>query len=137
MDKLHLKIGRSADNDLVVNNDLIDNYHLELFRDPDGNVFITDLDSTNGTTINGRKLLGYAQLNLGDKVVLGGQILFKWEKYAPQKEEQKIVEKTKEDLREQKLQQDKKEEFEKKTNKQLIVIYALVFVLLITLFVLL
>jgi pSer/pThr/pTyr-binding forkhead associated (FHA) protein len=137
VDKLHLKIGRSTDNDLVVNNDLIDNHHLELFRDSDGNVFITDLDSSNGTTINGRKLLGYAQLNLGDKVVLGGQILFKWEKYAPHQQVDKFTGLDKEDLREQKLQVEKKEEFEKKLKGQLIVIYAIVIILFVVLFILL
>ena len=49
MNKLHLKIGTSSSNELVLEEVGIDPHHLELFCDEYGNVFITDLKSTNGT----------------------------------------------------------------------------------------
>lgn len=51
-----IKIGRSEDNDVVIDNSSVSRYHLELFKDEEENVFITDLDSINGTTINGRRI---------------------------------------------------------------------------------
>jgi pSer/pThr/pTyr-binding forkhead associated (FHA) protein len=69
MDKIHLRIGS------------VDGNHLELFCDSSGNVFITDLNTTNGTFINGEELNGYALLNQGDKVVLGRHYVFRWESF--------------------------------------------------------
>jgi pSer/pThr/pTyr-binding forkhead associated (FHA) protein len=54
MDKIHIRIGSASDNQLVIESKDIDAYHLELFSDPDGNVFITDLNTVNGTYVNGR-----------------------------------------------------------------------------------
>ena len=54
MDKIHIRIGSAVDNQLVIENSGIDSYHLELFSDSEGNVFITDLNTKNGTFVNGR-----------------------------------------------------------------------------------
>jgi len=139
VEKLHLRIGSAPDNNLVVNQEGIDAHHLELFRDAEGNIYITDMDSKNGTTINGKKLVGYSQLHLGDKVVLAGKIVFKWEKYAPKEAVEVIEQKSREieDKVEEKLQAEKLEKNDKKMNQSLIVIYSIVAILLITLFILL
>jgi pSer/pThr/pTyr-binding forkhead associated (FHA) protein len=81
MDKIHLKIGSSPDNDMVIESDGVDAYHLELFCDTEGNVFITDLNTQNGTFVNGEELNGYTLLNLGDKVVLGRHYVFRCESF--------------------------------------------------------
>jgi pSer/pThr/pTyr-binding forkhead associated (FHA) protein len=81
MDKIQLRIGSSPDNDMVIESEGVDENHLELFCDSDGNVFITDLNTRNGTFINGEELNGYALLSQGDKVVLGRHYVFRWESF--------------------------------------------------------
>ncbi|WP_416873814.1 FHA domain-containing protein [Kitasatospora sp. SC0581] len=49
-----VRIGRSRDNDLVLDNLVVSRYHAELRALPDGGHEIVDLDSHNGTYLNGR-----------------------------------------------------------------------------------
>ena len=86
MDKIHLRIGSYPDNDMIIESEGVDGHHLELFCDSDGNVFITDLNTKNGTFINGEELSGYALLKLGDKVVLGRHYVFRWESFIRKKQ---------------------------------------------------
>ena len=79
MNKLHLKIGKFSNNELVVDEEGIDPHHLELFCDEYGNVFIADLKSTNGTFVNDKALDGFKLLVAGDKVRLGKTYFFDWE----------------------------------------------------------
>jgi len=79
MNKLHLKIGTSSNNELVLEEVGIDPHHLELFCDEYGNVFITDLKSTNGTFVNDQALDGFKLLVAGDKVRFGKTYIFDWE----------------------------------------------------------
>ena len=81
MNKLHLKIGTSSSNELVLEDLGIDSQHLELFCDEYGNVFITDLESANGTFVNDQKLNGFKLLVAGDKVRLGKTYIFYWENF--------------------------------------------------------
>jgi pSer/pThr/pTyr-binding forkhead associated (FHA) protein len=85
MDKIHLRIGSNPENDMVIESEGVDGNHLELFCDQDGNVFITDLETKNGTFINGEELNGYTLLNNGDKVVLGQHYVFRWESFVRKK----------------------------------------------------
>ena len=79
MKKLHLKIGTSSRNELVIEGSGIDSHHLELFCDEYKNVFITDLKSINGTFVNDQALDGFKLLVAGDRVRLGGTYIFDWE----------------------------------------------------------
>jgi len=79
--KIHLRIGRSKENDLVVDNVDIELFHLELFCDANNNVFITDLNSKTGTFVNGVRMNGYTMLGLGDIVILGSNYELKWTRY--------------------------------------------------------
>lgn len=79
--KIHLRIGRSEENDLVIDNVDIELFHLELFCDANNNVFITDLNSKTGTFVNGVRMYGYTILGLGDIVVLGANYELKWSRY--------------------------------------------------------
>ena len=81
MNKLHLKIGTSSSNELVLEYSGIDPHHLELFCDVYGNVFITDLKSKNGTFVNDQQLNGFKLLGAGDKVRLGKIYIFDWENF--------------------------------------------------------
>lgn len=74
-----LKIGRALDNDVVLNIPFISDYHLEIFQDPEGNVFMTDLNSANGTFVNGKRLNGFLMLQAKDEVFLGNGFKLQWE----------------------------------------------------------
>lgn len=83
--RVHIRVGRNASNQLVIDHPAIADVHLELFADNEGNVFVTDLGSTQGTAVNGVRLKGYTLLREGDDVILGGKIRLHWEKYSAKK----------------------------------------------------
>jgi pSer/pThr/pTyr-binding forkhead associated (FHA) protein len=97
MDKIHLRIGSAKDNQLVIESADVAPYHLELFCDTSGNVFITDLGSEQGTFVNNRRLDGFKLLKKGDRVHFGQQHVFQWEGFLPkettyyQEEEEQIM----------------------------------------------
>ncbi len=51
-----LRIGRAADNDVVVSDLSVSRYHAELRRTSRGGFEIVDLDSHNGTYLNGQRI---------------------------------------------------------------------------------
>jgi pSer/pThr/pTyr-binding forkhead associated (FHA) protein len=83
MDKIHLRIGSAMDNQLVIESVDVAPYHLELFCDTSGNVFITDLGSEQGTYVNNRRLDGFKLLKKGDQVHFGQHHKFEWEGFLP------------------------------------------------------
>ena len=127
MDKIHIRIGSASDNQLVIESKDIDAYHLELFSDPDGNVFITDLNTVNGTYINGRLLEGFTLLSVGDKVVLGQHHLFRWESYIQKKTSGKN---SSEEPKKEPIQTEYPIQ-NKNLNKQIIIIYSLIALVLL------
>ncbi len=62
-----LSIGRSAKSDLPISSPLVSREHAKLYCDSQG-VEIEDLDSTNGTFVNGNRLQGKVRLHQGDLV---------------------------------------------------------------------
>jgi ABC-type multidrug transport system ATPase subunit/ABC-type transport system involved in multi-copper enzyme maturation permease subunit len=64
-----LRIGRAPDNDIVVSDLSVSRHHAELRRTPSG-YQIVDLDSHNGTFVNGQQV-GSAPLTEGDIVGIG------------------------------------------------------------------
>src|ERR1044072_5723280 len=81
-----LNIGRAPGNDLVMESRHVSAQHAQLIVDEDGQVFINDLGSSNGTFVNGKRINAPVQLQRGDFVVLPDSN-FEWEKYvAPPKE---------------------------------------------------
>lgn len=76
-----IKIGRSQENDIVISDQSVSRVHVELFQDDEGNVFITDLNSTNGTTINGVRMVGSQILQPNDIVKLGNAAPIPWRTY--------------------------------------------------------
>lgn len=63
-------VGRSADNDLVIADDFVSSHHAEVKPSARGPV-LEDLDSTNGTLVNG-ETVGYpVTLRAGDLVEIG------------------------------------------------------------------
>ena len=87
-----VKIGNLKGNDIVLKKDKnISPYHCEIFEDDEDNIFLTDLNSSKGSYINGKRLKGSTILNSNDIVKLGTTIL-PWKEYLKyQKQHVKIV----------------------------------------------
>ncbi len=65
-----LSIGRESKNDIVVADINASRSHAELTRDAQGNWYLTDLGSTNGTLINGYEVASQ-MLEEGDRITIG------------------------------------------------------------------
>jgi pSer/pThr/pTyr-binding forkhead associated (FHA) protein len=66
-------IGRLPDNQIVIDNPAVSGHHARLVCDGDGAV-LEDLDSTNGTFVNGRPVTRHA-MQSGDSVLVGKHTL--------------------------------------------------------------
>ena len=64
-------LGRASDNDVIIQSPTVSRHHARVTETQYGFV-LRDLDSTNGTYVNGRKIppVGYL-LSSGDKIRLG------------------------------------------------------------------
>ena len=76
-----IRIGRASDNDIVLIHPSVSRNHLELFYDSEGNVFLTDLNSANGTFVNGQRIVGSVQLKSNDIVKAGLSEPLKWKNF--------------------------------------------------------
>ena len=68
-----LVIGRGADADLRLTDTGVSRRHAEIKVDPNG-VTLVDLQSTNGTSVNGR-MVDRAELNDGDRISVGTTVI--------------------------------------------------------------
>lgn len=71
-------IGRSSGSDVVIPDPTISGMHAQLIVDEMGDVYINDLNSTNGTFVNDQRISGSVKLFKGDKLRLG-KANFLWE----------------------------------------------------------
>jgi len=75
-DRPQFKIGRTPDNDIVIDNLAVSRLHAVL-EEEKGNYYVRDCDSLNGTLLNEQKV-GRARLEDGDEVCIGKHtILFR------------------------------------------------------------
>ena len=65
-----ITVGRDLSNDIVVQDPEISRWHLQLFRHPDG-FTVKDLNSTNGSILNGVRLSEPKPLQVYDTIELG------------------------------------------------------------------
>jgi len=65
-----LTVGRAASCDLVVEDNYVSNVHARIFL-RDGNYFVEDLGSTNGTYMNRTKVAAPMAIRPGDEVRMG------------------------------------------------------------------
>ena len=72
--KPYLTVGRSVDNDIVINNIYVSKKHLKVYINHN-NVEVEDLNSSNGTYIDGRKLSPYQKSKLieNSKLIIGSE----------------------------------------------------------------
>ena len=66
-------IGREEDNSIQLNDERVSRFHLKVQED-DGRVILTDLDSTNGTRVNGTPSQ-LRVLQFGDLIAVGRCLL--------------------------------------------------------------
>ncbi len=65
-----ISVGRGMESDVVINDTSISRRHIQFLRQPDGN-YVQDLESSNGTLVNGEPLRMPRLLRVGDTIVLG------------------------------------------------------------------
>lgn len=81
LEKVELFIGRDLSNDVVINDPEISRRHSRLLLS-NGVYFLEDLGSTNGTSINGQRLVSPSALQHGDVITLGERITLGYEALA-------------------------------------------------------
>lgn len=64
-------IGRSLDCDIVLHSNYISRKHAEISRNSNGDYIIRDNNSTNGTFVNGQKIIGDFKITNSDKIFIG------------------------------------------------------------------
>ncbi len=67
------KIGRKTENDIVIDNMAVSGFHAQLIKSND-TVYVEDLNSTNGTFVNGKKISKHI-LNHGDVILIGSHTI--------------------------------------------------------------
>src|SRR5262249_50513139 len=72
--KDRVAIGRNPDCDIVLQQPSVARYHAQLVRDG-SRYLIEDLQSPNGTYVNGQVIKGRTPLNDNDRIHVGGSIL--------------------------------------------------------------
>jgi pSer/pThr/pTyr-binding forkhead associated (FHA) protein len=75
-----ITIGRTPDNDIVVNDVKVSRNHLQIVQDDYANCSVVDLGSTNGTFVNGQRITGEVRLQLNDVIQIGSTQL-PWQNY--------------------------------------------------------
>ncbi|TAG38545.1 MAG: FHA domain-containing protein, partial [Cytophagia bacterium] len=70
LNKPTMTIGRAANNDIIIPEQTVSSHHATLTIE-NGNFFISDMDSTNGTFVNGTRI-DKKMLKGGDLLKLGG-----------------------------------------------------------------
>jgi adenylate cyclase len=73
VEKPVIKIGRASDNDIVLASAdrSVSRWHAAITSNGDGSVFVEDLNSSNGTLLNGRAINAPSRFTTGDIVSLG------------------------------------------------------------------
>jgi hypothetical protein len=69
-----ITVGRSADADVVLDDPYASEFHFRVAVQ-DGSVTLSDLGSTNGTYLNGRRVTVPTGLSKGDSIQIGNTIL--------------------------------------------------------------
>jgi len=71
-------IGRGTEADLRLEDPAISRLHTRIVRRPDGRYLLEDLGSTNGTFVGGRKVEGRVDLQNGDRVQIGPNLMLRF-----------------------------------------------------------
>ncbi|MEH1797281.1 FHA domain-containing protein [Nostoc sp.] len=78
-DRQTLIIGRDPRNDTVINHPSVSGFHAQIRR-KGNSFFIADLNSTNGTFLNGKQVVSEQLLKVGDTILIGAnRLLFNFD----------------------------------------------------------
>jgi hypothetical protein len=80
-------IGAAPDCDVVVDLPTVSGRHCRLVQSPAG-FLLEDLQSTNGTYVNGRKVGAPVAVSRSDAILLGSKVAFPWQKIAAHEKSQ-------------------------------------------------
>jgi predicted component of type VI protein secretion system len=75
-----ISVGRAPENDIIVEDALVSGKHLQITRDATG-YFVEDLNSTNGTWVDGRLLRGGRQVMTLSSNIKVGETILVWHHY--------------------------------------------------------
>lgn len=70
-----LRIGRSRESDIFLEDLAVSRLHATIYRDEMGTIRLRDEHSANGTTVNGQRIFAEHTLQEGDEIQLGTTIL--------------------------------------------------------------
>ncbi|WP_129630430.1 FHA domain-containing protein [Candidatus Oscillochloris fontis] len=73
-DQEMISVGRDSSNDIVIDHPLASRRHARFVREGDGFV-LHDLESTNGTFLNGERLTGNQELRNQDQVIIADTVI--------------------------------------------------------------
>jgi pSer/pThr/pTyr-binding forkhead associated (FHA) protein len=117
-------VGRNSDNDISIDDGQASRHHCQISRLENGVIYITDLQSTNGTYVNGQRIVGQILLHKGDKVTIG-KTLVNWEsqlelpqRQPQQPQRQQQEQETQERLRQQQLLKEQQRQQELELQRQ-------------------
>lgn len=74
-----LVIGRSMDVEISIDGVGVSRRHARIDRTTEGDFTVTDLDSSNGTFVNDRRV-NHALLREGDRVRIGRDVIFEFQR---------------------------------------------------------
>jgi pSer/pThr/pTyr-binding forkhead associated (FHA) protein len=75
IDRPSIALGRQKECEFVIDDPLLSRRHCLITADSRGDFYIEDLNSTNATLLNSRKLRKKSRLQYGDRIVAGNTIL--------------------------------------------------------------
>lgn len=81
-----ITVGRASDNDVVIQDPKVSRHHAQIVQQNDGCIYLIDLESSNGTFVNGNRIYGRHYLHIGDSVKVYHHII-DWQKYFESKKE--------------------------------------------------
>ncbi len=70
--KIHIRIGKSPDNDCIIEDPHVSRHHAILRSSPEGDYILEDLSSGNGTFVNGQQILR-KKITSEDAITFGGK----------------------------------------------------------------
>ncbi|MEK7485970.1 MAG: FHA domain-containing protein [Planctomycetota bacterium] len=71
-----ITIGREQENSIILNDELVSRFHSFISIDEEGQAFLEDRGSRNGTLLNDQRILNRSLLKTNDKIIIGSHCLF-------------------------------------------------------------
>lgn len=112
-----ITVGREIGNDIVIGDSYVGRHHLELIKDEAGAYFVRDLNSTNGTFVNGQRITGEVPIDEHDIIRIGNTTL-PWISYFANSSETEIEEEETSSRRRRRRRTPEEEQVRKEKRKK-------------------